>query len=79
MPEVTASMAAGRTDKQKIGMMRDITRALMKNLRIPADAVIIQINEAPLTHKMKGGKTYLERTAAKKKKLARRRRARASS
>ena len=75
MPEVTVSMAAGRTDEQKAGMMRDITRALMKNLRIPADAVVIQINEAPLAHKMKGGKTFVERAAAKKKRLARRRRA----
>jgi hypothetical protein len=26
MPEITVSMAAGRTDEQKAGMMRDITR-----------------------------------------------------
>ncbi len=25
MPEITVSMAAGRTDEQKAGMMRDIT------------------------------------------------------
>ena len=75
MPEITISMAAGRTDEQKAGMMRDITRALMKNLRIPADAVVIQINEAPLAHKMKGGKTFVECAAAKKKKSVRRRRA----
>jgi 4-oxalocrotonate tautomerase len=67
MPEITISMAAGRTDEQKAGMMRDITQALVKNLGVDADAVVIQINEAPLHHKMKGGKTFVERAAAAKK------------
>ena len=66
MPEITVSMAAGRTDEQKAGMMRDITQALVKNLGVEADAVVIQINEAPLAHKMKGGKTFVERRAAQK-------------
>ena len=65
MPEITVSMAAGRTDEQKAGMMRDITQALVKNLGVDADAVVIQINEAPLAHKMKGGKTFVERKAAR--------------
>jgi 4-oxalocrotonate tautomerase len=67
MPEITISMAAGRSDEQKAGMMRDITQALVKNLGVDADAVVIQINEAPLHHKMKGGKTFVERAAAAKK------------
>jgi 4-oxalocrotonate tautomerase len=67
MPEITVSMAAGRTDEQKAGMMRDITQALVKNLGVDADAVVIQINEAPLAHKMKGGKTFVERKAAQAK------------
>jgi 4-oxalocrotonate tautomerase len=67
MPEITVSMAAGRTDEQKAGMMRDITQALVTNLGVDADAVVIQINEAPLAHKMKGGKTFVERAAAAKK------------
>ena len=45
MPEITISMAAGRTDEQKAGMMRDITQALVKNLGVDADAVVIQIND----------------------------------
>jgi 4-oxalocrotonate tautomerase len=67
MPEITISMAAGRSEEQKAGMMRDITRALVTNLGVDADAVVIQINEAPLHHKMKGGKTFVERAAAAKK------------
>lgn len=61
MPEITINMAAGRTDAQKRAMMIDITQALVKNLGVDAEAVVIQINEAPLSHKMKGGRTYLER------------------
>jgi 4-oxalocrotonate tautomerase len=67
MPEITISRAAGRTEEQKVAMMRDITQALVKNLGIDADNVVIQINEAPLVHKMKGGKTFVERAAAAKK------------
>ncbi|MBN8969163.1 MAG: tautomerase family protein [Rhizobiales bacterium] len=63
MPEITINLAAGRTDEQKRGMMADITTALVKNLGVDPEAVVIQINEAPLSHKMKGGKTYLERQA----------------
>ena len=66
MPEITVSMAAGRTDEQKKGLMLDITNAVMKNCNVPADAVTVQINEAPLNNKMKGGKTFVERAAAKK-------------
>jgi 4-oxalocrotonate tautomerase len=61
MPEITINLAVGRTDEQKKGMMIDITQALVKNLGVDAEAVVIQINEAPLSHKMKGGKTYVER------------------
>jgi 4-oxalocrotonate tautomerase len=61
MPEVTVNLAAGRTDEQKKGMMLDITQALVKNLGVDAEAVVIQINEAPLHNKMKGGKTFIER------------------
>ena len=61
MPEITISLAAGRTEEQKVGMMRDITQALVTNLGVDPEAVVIQINEAPLNNKMKGGKTYLER------------------
>ena len=47
--------------------VQDFTQALVTNLGVDADAVVIQINEAPLAHKMKGGKTFVEREAAAKK------------
>jgi 4-oxalocrotonate tautomerase len=63
MPEITINLAVGRTDEQKKGMMLDITQALVKNLGVTADAVVIQINEAQLNNKMKGGETFVERAA----------------
>ena len=63
MPEITINLAAGRTDEQKKGMMLDITQALVKHLGVDPDAVVIQINEAPLNNKRKGGKTFVERKA----------------
>ena len=65
MPEITISLAAGRTDEQKKGMMLDITQALVKNLGVTSDVVTVQIVEAKLTDKMKGGQTFLERQAKK--------------
>lgn len=63
MPEVHVFMAEGRTDEQMAGMMRDITRALVDNLGCPQDVVTVQIIEAPLSHKMKNGLTFVERDA----------------
>jgi 4-oxalocrotonate tautomerase len=65
MPEVMINLAAGRTDEQKKGLMLDITQAVMKNCNVPAEAVTVQINEAPLNNKMKGGQTFEERRAKK--------------
>jgi 4-oxalocrotonate tautomerase len=67
MPEITISLAAGRTDEQKKGIMLDITQALVKHLGVDPEVVVIQINEAPLHNKMKGGKTFVERRAAEAK------------
>jgi 4-oxalocrotonate tautomerase len=64
MPEVQVFMAEGRTAEQKKAIMLDITAALVKNLGVSADLVTVQIVEAKLTDKMKGGKTFVERAAA---------------
>jgi 4-oxalocrotonate tautomerase len=65
MPEITINLAAGRTDEAKKQLMLDITQAVMKNCNVPADAVVVQINEAALNNKMKGGQTFVERAAKK--------------
>ncbi len=61
MPEVTINLAAGRTEEQKKAMMLDITEAVVKHIGVDPEAVVVQINEAPLHNKMKGGKTFVER------------------
>ncbi len=66
MPEVQVFMAEGRTAEQKKALMLDITAALVKNLGVTADLVTVQIVEARLTDKMKGGQTFVERAAATK-------------
>ncbi|MCP9629749.1 4-oxalocrotonate tautomerase family protein [Rhodopseudomonas palustris] len=67
MPEITINLAVGRTDEQKTAVMRDISDAMVKHLGVKAEDVVIQINEAPLTNKMKGGKTFVERKAEQAK------------
>ena len=61
MPEVLIHLAEGRTDAQKKAVMLDVTQALVTHLGVAAEAVVVQIVEAKLTDKMKGGRTYLER------------------
>ncbi len=61
MPEVMINMAAGRSKEVKKQLMLDISQAVAKNCNVPLDAVTVQINEAPLTDKMKGGQTFEER------------------
>ena len=61
MPEVTINLAAGRSNEQKKNLMLEITQAVMKNCNVPADAVVVQINEAQLINKMKGVQTFEER------------------
>ncbi|MCG6204896.1 4-oxalocrotonate tautomerase family protein [Rhodopseudomonas sp. HC1] len=67
MPEISINLAEGRTAEQKAAMMRDISQALVTHLGVKAEDVVIQINEAPLTNKMKGGKTFVERKAEQAK------------
>lgn len=60
MPEVYVYAVAGRTAEQKKGLMKDITAAVAKNFGAPADAVVVQIIEAPKTDKAKGGIPFSE-------------------
>jgi len=61
MPEVVVYAAAGRTPEQKKRLMERITDAVVDEFSVKKDAVIVQIVEAPLDHKMKGGVLYSER------------------
>jgi 4-oxalocrotonate tautomerase len=61
MPEVIVYAVAGRTPEQKKGLMKDITDAVVKNFGAKAEAVTVQIVEAPKTDKAKGGVPFTER------------------
>ena len=64
MPEVHVYLAAGRTLDQKKNLMKAISEAVVATVGTPIDAVTVQIIEAPLTDKMKGGLTFVERNQA---------------
>lgn len=66
MPEIQIFMAEGRTDEVKATLMRDVTEVFVKNLGVSADLVTVQIVEARLADKMKGGKTFVEIRQQKK-------------
>jgi 4-oxalocrotonate tautomerase len=61
MPEVIVYAVAGRTPEQKKSLMKDITDAVVKNFGAKAEAVTVQIVEAPKTDKAKGGVPFTER------------------
>ena len=45
MPEIIIYLAEGRSKEAKKALMRDITDAVVKNLGVSADAVVVQIVE----------------------------------
>jgi 4-oxalocrotonate tautomerase len=61
MPEIIVYAVEGRTYEQKKGLMKDITDAVVKNMGVPADAVVVSIMETPKTLKSKGGVPFSER------------------
>lgn len=65
MPEAHLFMAEGRTAEQKRRVMAAVTSAICEHLDCPPEVVTVQIFESPWTDKMKGGKTFEERYAAK--------------
>ena len=61
MPEVIVYLAEGRTPEQKKSLMKDITDAVVKNAKVPADAVTVSLMETPKVNKAKGGVPFSER------------------
>ncbi len=61
MPEVFVYAVEGRTLEQKRALVKDITDAVVRNFSVPADAVMVQIMEAPKTTKAKGGVLFSDR------------------
>ena len=55
MPEILVHLAAGRTSAQKKALMKDITEAVVKNLGVPPERVVVQLVESPKDSKSRGG------------------------
>jgi 4-oxalocrotonate tautomerase len=55
MPEVYVHAVEGRTLDQKRALVKDITKAVVKHLRVKPEAVMVQIMESPKESKAKGG------------------------
>jgi 4-oxalocrotonate tautomerase len=61
MPEIVVYMVEGRPQAQKTAMMKDITEAVVRNLSVPPEVVVVQIVEARPQDKSKGGIPFNER------------------
>jgi 4-oxalocrotonate tautomerase len=61
MPEIIVYLAEGRSRDAKKALMKDITDAVVKNLGVNAEAVVVQIVESAKENKSKGGIPFSER------------------
>ncbi len=61
MPEIVVYLAEGRAREAKQAMMKDITDAVVRNLGVSPDAVVVQIVESSKENKSKGGIPFSER------------------
>jgi 4-oxalocrotonate tautomerase len=55
MPEIVVYAVGNRPAEQKAALCKDITDAMVKNYKVPAEAVVITLVETPKTDKAKGG------------------------
>ena len=63
MPEIVVYAVGNRTPEQKKGICKDITDAVVKNYKVPAEAVVITLVETPRTDKSKGGVLFSDMPA----------------
>jgi 4-oxalocrotonate tautomerase len=60
MPEIVVYAVGNRSQDQKRALCKDITDAMVKNYKVPAEAVVITLVETPKTDKSKGGVLFSE-------------------
>jgi 4-oxalocrotonate tautomerase len=61
VPEIIVYAVEGRSVEQKRALVKDLTAAIVKNFDAPAEAVTVQIIEAPKSSKAKGGVLFSDR------------------
>lgn len=60
MPEILVHLVEGRTPETKKALMKDITDAVVKNLGVAPERVVVQIVESPKDSKARGGVPFSE-------------------
>ena len=60
MPEILVHIVEGRSAEAKKALMKDITDAVVKNLGVAPDRVVVQIVESPRDSKSRGGVPFSE-------------------
>jgi 4-oxalocrotonate tautomerase len=63
MPEIVVYAVGNRPAEQKKALCKDITDAMVKNYKVPAEAVVITLVETPKTDKAKGGVMFSDMPA----------------
>lgn len=63
MPEIVIYSVGNRSADQKKALCKDITDAMVKNYKVPADAVVITLVETPKSDKAKGGVMFADMPA----------------
>jgi 4-oxalocrotonate tautomerase len=58
MPLVSLKILSGRTLEQKRALVKDVTEAVVKNLKVNPDAVIVDVIEYSKENFAKAGKLY---------------------
>ncbi len=60
MPRVTVETDEGKTIEQKRGLVKEITEAVMKNLKVPAQSVTVVIRENKKENRAVAGKLIID-------------------
>jgi 4-oxalocrotonate tautomerase len=60
MPEIIVYAVEGRSPEAKKALMQEITAAVVKNLGVPPERVIVQIVESSKDSKSRGGVPFSE-------------------
>jgi 4-oxalocrotonate tautomerase len=55
MPEIVVYLIEGRSLDEKRALVKDVTAAVVKNISVPPEAVVISLVEQPKATKSKGG------------------------
>jgi 4-oxalocrotonate tautomerase len=61
MPEVYVHLVEGRTIEQKRALVADITAAVVQHIKVPPEAVMVEILDVPRHNKAKAGVLFSDR------------------